>query len=156
MVRSPRGGSRTKNWLITWNNPPFAILADNELSPDHAVDQMIVKWADEQLTAGAFKHLTWQLERGESGTLHLQGYVQFARRVRLSTVRRVFPGCHAEARRGTHEEAVEYCSKEDTRCEGCEPHYIGEPDTGGQGKRTDLDDVRRRLFYRRSHLAPCA
>lgn len=55
-----------------------------------------------------------------TGRKHLQAYVQFKRSVRLASVRSLFPEfkLHCEARRGSHEEAIKYCSKEETKIEG--------------------------------------
>lgn len=83
------------------------------------------------------KYCVWQREQGENGTQHLQGYCQFDNSCRLAALKKLCPSAHWEKRRGTHEEAVAYCSKEDTRIEG--PFSYGLPST--QGKRTDLDIV---------------
>lgn len=126
--------------MVTWNNPPFR-------GSDTEVERALVTWVDEQLEAGHFNYISWQLERGsDRGTLHVQAYVQLATRQRVSAVRRIMPGSYAEVRRGTHDEAVEYTSKEDTRVEGTTHHEAGEPNREGAGRRTDLEDVRRQLF----------
>lgn len=61
-----------------------------------------------------------QEERGErEGTTHLQGYVETDRAQRLSYLRRrLSDRAHYEPRRGTQEEAIAYCQKQDTRVEG--------------------------------------
>jgi len=51
-------------------------------------------------------------ERGDEGTPHLQGYVQFAQAKTLTAVKKVMPRAHLEPRKGTVDQAVEYCKKE--------------------------------------------
>jgi len=80
-----------------------------------------------------------QLERGEEGTLHLQGNLRFIQPIRLANGRGhpLLRGrAHIEVARGTPSKAHEYCSKEDTRVTprfflcNCSPSHRGE--------RTDL------------------
>ncbi len=47
-----------------------------------------------------------------NGTPHLQGYVCFKRKRRLTEVKKIFPRAHCERMRGTVEQAVTYCKKE--------------------------------------------
>lgn len=82
-------------------------------------------------------YIVFQKESGENETPHLQGYAQFDRAVRLGHVKKCNERAHWEVRRGTHEQAVQYCTKEDTRIEV--PVHLGSPVT--QGKRSDLDLV---------------
>ena len=83
------------------------------------------------------KFLVYQEETGAEGTRHLQGYVMFPKNMRLSAVKKIHSKAHWEPRRGTHEQAVAYCTKQETR--------TGRQYTGGtapdQGHRTDLDQV---------------
>lgn len=88
--------------------------------------------------------LIYQLERGEQGTLHLQGYVRFSSRKRLSTVKNILgrQELHAEPARGSESDNRAYCSKEDTRVEGPWEFGTYNPEVSArQGKRTDLDEV---------------
>lgn len=79
-----------------------------------------------------------QEEVGENGTPHLQGCCVFKSNQRISALKKLHPTAHWEVMRGTLEQAEEYCSKEDTRKEGCEPFSWGERPTNCQGKRNDL------------------
>ncbi len=92
------------------------------------------------------RYAIYQLEVGENGTPHLQGYIVYRRQRRFTAISTEFD-CHPhlERRRGTHTQAKEYCSKEDTRVEG--PWIFGS-DEGipeSQGQRTDLAAVKRKL-----------
>nr|WCR62234.1 MAG: replication associated protein [ssDNA virus sp.] len=60
-------------------------------------------------------YLIWQEERGENGTVHLQGYLEGIRRVHMQWLKNNFNArAHFETRRGTQEEAIAYCRKDDT------------------------------------------
>jgi len=71
--------------------------------------------SDNPLQWPGVRFLVFQKEQGEKGTPHLQGYVQFEKPKRLSALKKVHSTAHWEARMGTHEQAVEYCTKKDTR-----------------------------------------
>jgi len=94
--------SQLKNVCVTLNNPDFP-AADLTFDPAHV------------------SYAVWQLERGENGTLHIQAYVELKQRARYAQiVQRIpqFAGAHFEKRRGSAQEASDYCEKEDTRVEG--------------------------------------
>ena len=102
------------NWLFTINNPT---------------------WEDDPLKWPGVKFIAFQKERGdETGTEHFQGYVQFKVNKRLAACKALHLTAHWELRKGTHEQAKAYCTKEDTRIEG--PWIEGvEP---APAKRNDL------------------
>lgn len=79
-------------------------------------------------------YATWQFEKGESGTPHLQGYCSFTNAVHLTSLVKKIPGVHWDIRRGTHDQAKAYANKEETRLEG--PWTVGEEPS--QGKRNDI------------------
>lgn len=72
--------------------------------------------------------------------LHLQGYIEFPTRKRITAVKEALgdPTAHVEPRRGTQEEAIKYCTKEDTRVAG--PWTDGQPTESHQGQRSDLEE----------------
>lgn len=77
------------------------------------------------------KFVVWQVEKGASGTRHLQGYfVTHAKhgdkgRTSLKWVKdKINSMMHIEKRMGSHEQAVDYCQKKDTRIAG--PWTLGE------------------------------
>lgn len=63
------------------------------------------------------------MERGELGTLHIQGFMG-GKKVRFTTLKRQFPQAHIEAAVDAYK-AWEYCGKSDTRVSG--PAEFGVP-----------------------------
>lgn len=57
----------------------------------------------------------FQEETGKNGTKHLQGYLEFPSRVRPMSIFSMFKGIHWEKSKGSKQENIVYCSKEDTR-----------------------------------------
>ncbi len=90
----------------------------------------------------SIRYIIWQQERGQSGTHHLQGYVEFYRPYRLGAAAAIIAiPAHLEPRRGTRDQAREYCRKPDTRLPDTLPVERGSWERGGRGARTDLVDV---------------
>jgi len=116
-----------KNWCFTINN-----YSD--------VEAMKV---GELATSADAQYLVYQIERGESGTEHLQGYVQMKKRKTLAVMKRLLGDrTHLEMAKGTPIQNKEYCTKEDTRVYG--PFEYGEM-KGGAGRRSDLTDFVSRV-----------
>lgn len=90
--------SRTKYWCFTINN-----YTEDEF------DQL------GRLECGALiTYLICGKERGDTGTPHLQGYIELATRQRIRGVK-LIPGmsrAHVEPRKGTAAEASTYCTKD--------------------------------------------
>jgi len=82
------------------------------------------------------RFLVYQKEKGDKGTLHLQGYVQFECEKALSACKKVDPTAHWEVRMGTHEEAVAYCTKKDTRVGS--PIRMGKPRVVAKAKKAKV------------------
>lgn len=115
----------SKNWLFTLNNP-----SGNDIPKS---------WVD-------VTYCVWQLEKGDRGTPHLQGYVVFTTRKRLASVKKIAKNKgHWEIRKGTHSQAVNYCTKSDSRVDG--PWTIGDDKeiAEGQGSRSDLMAVKEAI-----------
>lgn len=111
--------SRGRSWCFTWNNP-------NE-------DEVLVPQA---WPTDKYNYLVYQLEEGEAGTPHLQGYINFKNPVRFSEFRTWFPGnsAHIAIAKGSAGQNKTYCTKEEGRLQGpWEFGTIPEP-----GKRNDL------------------
>lgn len=113
----------SKYWCFTLNNPEVNRLP---------------KWDD-------LVYRVYQLEKGESGTLHFQGFCIFSKKKRISSLKKLNDQAHWEKMQGSAQQARAYCMKEDTRQEG--PWEEGAPwsdlePTLGAGKRTDLLKVK--------------
>lgn len=81
-----------------------------------------------------------------TGTLHLQGYVVFTKPKRLAALKRIHAKAHWEMRMGTHEQAVTYCTKDETRLDGATPKswgsYCGKDFVLQQAKVTGLEKAK--------------
>lgn len=91
-----------------------------------------------------FVYIIFQLEKGAShGTPHLQGFIQFYTRKRLTTVSNLLGSKnHYEPRRGTVKECIVYCSKDETLVSADLRHTQGEPIyRTGQGAGADLEEI---------------
>ncbi len=65
------------------------------------------------------KFAVFQLEKAPTtGKLHFQCYFEFLHRTRKCTLMKQFPHCFWSKRLGTARQAIDYCSKDDTRQEG--------------------------------------
>lgn len=71
----------------------------------------------------------------ETGTPHLQGYIEFTSPKRLTTLHKAYPKVHWEPRKGTAAQASEYCKKGE--------EYVEDGQISKQGQRTDLETVAR-------------
>ena len=91
-------------------------------------------------------YLVYQYERGENGTPHFQGYFRFKSRRSFAAVRRLLTQggrCrfHLEPRRGTIDQAIQYCTditKRDVNAFGDIVEHGIRP--AGGGSRTDIRD----------------
>lgn len=70
-------------------------------------------------------------EKGKNGTPHIQGYIEFKGSKNWDTIKKKHPRIHIEERRGTPQQAADYCKKDGD--------YIEKGEISKQGKRTDLD-----------------
>lgn len=112
-------------FLLTLNNPTD--------SPQETPEGL---WTAAQGLKAKF--LTGQLERGASGTPHYQFVLWVPENVRCSVIKNVFPRAHIEIVKGTPEQAIEYCTKEDTRISS--PFLFGQQPVKRNSK-TDWDRV---------------
>lgn len=90
---------RSRNWVFTLNNP-----GDEE--------------SEDPQSWNGYRYLVWQKERGEEGTPHLQGLVVWNNPQALSWCRNQNSRAHWEIMRGTLDQSIKYCTKEDTREDG--------------------------------------
>jgi len=104
-------------------------------------------YRDEEPTypAGA-TYAIWQREQcPTTGKLHWQGYIEFSQKKRRSLAQKLIGDstAHFELRKGTRDQAIAYCSKEDTRMDGTLREY-GERPTGEESK-SQLQRVAQRV-----------
>ncbi len=117
---------RKNHWCFTLNNPT---------SVQYVKDRL-----DEEDDA---RYWIFQMERGDENTLHAQGYVEFTDPQRLGAVKKVLRGAHWEGRRGTRDEARDYCRKLDSRLDPPDgPYEGGDWRLEKRGRRTDLIRLR--------------
>ncbi len=83
-----------------------------------------------------------QLERGDDGTMHIQGAVEFRLSCRSTAVSRELARAHVEVRGGTPQQAWDYCVKDPNLPIGTERRSV-ESGTRprGQGTRTDIEEL---------------
>lgn len=106
---------------------------------DHSMD--LFDWDDKRM-----RYIVYQDEIGEEGGKeHIQGYVEFKQTVKLSYLKKLNPQIHWEIRRGSREEARDYCMKDDTRKPGTNYKTYGKWEAGGSGARNDLHKIHEEL-----------
>lgn len=113
-----------RRWCFTINNPEN-ILLPQDLEKDKD-----------------YRCSVFQLETGESGTVHYQGYVEFKASVRRNRVKKLLEiagTAHLEQANGSPYENLQYCTKEEARLMEDETFGAwGDWESGGQGKRNDV------------------
>lgn len=131
---------------FTFNNPTS--------SETDAIKSMLQEKCD---------YAVFGVERGEGGTIHLQGYAELKKRIRLGTFAGMFPRrAHVEARKGSRCQAAFYCMKGDqshaqwleSGVDGVDygansevwEHGERPVDDKTQGKRTDIEKVRESIL----------
>lgn len=101
MERTPQ----IRHWCFTWFN--------QNAYPTWNPDKML--------------YLVYQVEVApDTGNLHVQGYVEFKRSVRLGSAKKILGDntTHFEPRQGSRDQARAYCMKEESRLHG--PYEFGE------------------------------
>lgn len=118
------------------------------MSGKHWLGTYFLDEIDEDRFLGLFKRegvtaAVGQHERcPDTGKLHLQFYIELSSRRRMGYLKKSFPsGIHWEKRKGTVNDAVDYCSKEESRVAG--PWTFGS--FTNQGKRSDLEALKSDL-----------
>lgn len=128
----PAVGGQYTAWTFTIHN-----IKDEQQHPE-----------DHPKNWQGFKYLCYQLEKcPDTGKLHWQGYVCWVRKKALGGCKKVHGTAHWEPRRGTHEQARDYCKKQESRCSAADsggidvgPHEFG--DEPAPGKRNDLAELK--------------
>ncbi len=88
---------KSKHWCLTINN---YTKKDSPFKTDTDVLEH-------------FAYLILGKEVGDDGTPHLQGYCVYKNRVHLTKVKKDWPRAHLEIKKGTPQEASDYCKKAD-------------------------------------------
>lgn len=87
---------------------------------------------------GLVSYICWGDETGDEGTPHLQGYVEFPKKITLTGCKRVMGDrAHLETRQGTQSQAIAYCQKDGK--------WVQFGERIAQGAREDLKRVCDRL-----------
>lgn len=100
-------------------------------------EQVDVEHISTWIDAGIASYLCFGREVGESGTHHLQGYVQFNAIQRDTSARKYLPKAHWEPQMDTNEHAREYTQKDGDYTE----LGIFIKTRGGAGARNDLSNA---------------
>lgn len=83
-------------------------------------------------------YLVYGYEIGENGTPHLQGYIEFRGSKRWTTLKNLNKRIHWESRRGSSQQAINYCKKDGKYFEKGEPSR--------QGERRDLEELKNDII----------
>ncbi len=88
--------SAKKRWCLTLNN-----YSENEL-------KMLSEWCSSNSQAILSKEI------GESGTPHIQGYIELNAKLRFTALKKIpaFERCHLEGAKGNRKQNEDYCSKD--------------------------------------------
>lgn len=95
---------------------------------------------DSVLLKGKINFMIWQQERcPKTEKDHYQIYVEFFEGLNMNNIKDLFEDktLHIEPRKGSQDQAIAYCSKEETRVSG--PFKYGKKSQ--QGYRSDLDSI---------------
>lgn len=85
--------------------------------------------------------LVYQKEKcPTTNRVHYQTYCEFKTKQRMTAIKKLFGNdAHIEQRKGTQQQAIDYCKKTESRAE--DPKEFGEPKVSEQGKRNDIQDA---------------
>lgn len=124
-------GSCAKRWCFTINNP------DEEQDVPRWDDQF-----DRMVTDGLATYIIAGWEVGDSGTPHIQGYIELSKKQRITWLKsHLSERAHYEISNGTAEQASAYCKKEDSFFE----YGVLSSLLSKQGQRTDLEAIKEIL-----------
>lgn len=139
-VGAHRTNQKSKAWLLTFNFPPGT--KPDQLTAD---DKLNIRAFNRAAQVHPVTYCVFQGEVGEQGTYHIQAYAEFAQPVTMPAIKRHFGlnSLHCEIRLGTQQQAIDYCTKEQTRASDI--HEYGVPShqksATKQGGRGDLEHI---------------
>lgn len=109
---------RSRAWCFTYNN-----YTDDDL-------QRLARLP----TGGPVQYICWGIEQASTGTPHLQGYLETtSKRTRRRVSELIGTRAHIEIRRGSQQQAIDYCKKDG--------HFVEYGTKISQGARTDLAEA---------------
>lgn len=84
---------------------------------------------------------------GETNKPHFQCYIELHKPARFAAIKKMFgrDDIHFEPRRGTREQARDYCRDESKEGKTLDWVEVGDWEAGGQGKRNDLISFKREI-----------
>lgn len=91
------------SWCFTLNNPTKSITDLIDLFNEWPITYAV-----------------WQLEAGENGTPHFQGYIVFSVKQRVTSLKKLLKKAHWEPAHGNHKQNRDYCTKEPRLAPFCE------------------------------------
>ena len=97
----------SKNWVFTLNCPKH--FTEEEFFKSYDSKELLNRFQAGNIDYGIF-----QLERGGlDGRLHYQGYIEISTKTSMGKVKKLFDinFIHLEIRRGTQQQARDYCQK---------------------------------------------
>lgn len=101
---------------------------------------MITLWNEPKPDIEQVRYYVYQVEKcPRTQKKHYQMYCEFYDKKSVKQIKQIFNDTtmHIEPRYGSQEDAIKYCSKEESRLEG--PFFFGKK--GNQGHRSDLDSM---------------
>ncbi len=116
LPRIPVTRGRVRNVCFTLNNPTDDDRAKYGLWVENGPHRDI-------------KYIVFQEEQSASGTIHFQGYCEFTRQLSFNVAKELLSSDRRVAiykRRGTPQQASDYCKKADTRVQGGLSGELGE------------------------------
>ena len=102
-----------RHWVFTVN-PKHVVDDPSELSEEEIVEEFKNYWTYLQQNEGSFHYVSGQIERAETGMVHIQGYVEFKKSKRLTEAYKII-SAHLEPRRAERDAARAYTKKTDSR-----------------------------------------
>jgi len=137
---------QAKHWCFTLNNPEQdynALVSILEPLVTYGVFQREQGEGVIPFTERICSRIWLYLFSDLAGTPHFQGYLEFKKSYRVSGLNKIITGAHWDRRRGTRDQARDYCMKDESRLAGPWefPDGVVFEVSKAQGKRTDLDDA---------------
>lgn len=129
----------SRHYVWTLNNPT-----------EEEVDRLTHGLSETFQTQDGHRYSVVGLEIGEEGTMHLQGYTELTRPMRLRGFQRFLnplrpAQVHVERRRGTRDQARNYV-RDDAKETSLGWVETGDWTSGGQGQRNDIEDCKSMLL----------